>query len=305
MLDSSAALPSSSSLLQVLATASLVNAAYLVKSFRLDCLLFGCWFSPSYTTRSGGRWRRRGKNHGTRSCLQTRHPDERTNQVRKLPHILSLYLSFFVTTYGCSRIQWPVFATSCVCSEPFSWLLATWICRESVSRHKSDNGLCIYVSVSICVQHISASASVSLGSNLWAFFVLRKARMSQMDSENTSHDQIREETKRNPVKAIRSDKQTNKQSYTCGCGVPIESMEPGEMGGWGIMTTVTTANPYMYITHPCTSTCGKAHHLTWRKPGVSMLLPQITAKSFILLLMSVVDGQIQESIICCCCCGWC
>lgn len=99
-------------------------------------------------TRSGGRWRRRGKNHGTRSSLQTRHPDERTNQVRKLPPILS----FFVTTYGCSRIQWPVFATSCVCSEPFSWLLATWICRESVSRHKSDNGLCIYVSVSICVQ---------------------------------------------------------------------------------------------------------------------------------------------------------
>jgi hypothetical protein len=60
------------------------------KSFRLDCLLLGCWFSPSYTTRSGGRWRRRGKNHGTRSCLQTRHPDERTNQVRKLPPILSL-----------------------------------------------------------------------------------------------------------------------------------------------------------------------------------------------------------------------
>jgi hypothetical protein len=55
--------------------------------------------------------------------------------------------------------------------------------------------------------------------------------MSQMDSENTSHDQIREETKRNPLKAIRSDKQTNKQSCTCGCGVPIESMEPGEMGG--------------------------------------------------------------------------
>jgi hypothetical protein len=165
MPDSSVALPSSSSssssLLLVLATASLVNAAYLVKSFRLDCLLFGCWFSPSYTTRSGGRWRRRGKNHGTRSCLQTRHPDERTNQVRKLPPILSLCLSFFVTTYSCSRIQWPVFATSCVCSEPFSWLLATWICRESVSRHKSDNGLCIYVSVSICVQDIFASVSVS------------------------------------------------------------------------------------------------------------------------------------------------
>ncbi len=128
------------------------------KSFRLDCLLFGCWYSPSYTTRSGGRWRRRGKNHGTRSCLQTRHPDERTNQVRKLPPILSLCLSFFVTTYGCSRIQWPVFATSCVCSEPFSWLLATWICRESVSRHKSDNGLCIYV----CVQYISVSGSLYL-----------------------------------------------------------------------------------------------------------------------------------------------
>jgi hypothetical protein len=135
--------------------------------------------------------------------------------VRKLPPILSLCLSFFVTTYGCSRIQWPVFATSCVCSEPFSWLLATWICRESGSRHKSDNGLCIYVSVSICVQHISASAS--LGSDLWAYFVLRNARPDGLRKHISWSNSWR--NKRNPVKAIRSDKQTNKQSCTCGCGI--------------------------------------------------------------------------------------
>jgi len=108
-----------------------------------------------------------------------------------------------------------VFATSCVCSEPFSWLLATWICRESGSRHKSDNGLCIYVSVSICVQHISASAS--LGSDLWAYFVLRNARPDGLRKHISWSNSWR--NKRNPVKAIRSDKQTNKQSCTCGCGI--------------------------------------------------------------------------------------
>lgn len=221
MLDSSAALPSSSSLLLVLATASSVNAAYLVKSFRLDCLLFGCWFSPSYATRSGGRWRRRGNNHGTRSCLQTRHPDERTNQVRKLPHILSLCLSFFVTTYGCSRIQWPVFATSCVCSEPFSWLLATWICRESVSRHKSDNGLCNgSLSLSVC------NISLPLPLSLWVQtceHLLFYARQEWARSTQKTHLMIKfvKKQKETLWKQLgQTNKQINKATLV-GVGYPL------------------------------------------------------------------------------------
>jgi hypothetical protein len=75
---------------------------------------------------------------------------------------------------------------------------------------------CVYMSLSLSVYNISLPLPLWVQTSEHLLFY---ATQGQMDSENTSHDQIREETKRNPVKAIRSDKQTNKQSCTCGCGV--------------------------------------------------------------------------------------